>query len=381
MQKVMRGIVSAALVAAGVGAGTASAETKLTFNKWVEEVKIGGDVRFRQENFDNSGGTVDRQRQRIRLRVSSEFKLPHNMAVKTRVASGEDQDQVSTNQTLTNNAEKKSINIDLAFLKWAPKESIDINAGKMDNPFWTIAASDLMWDSDYTPEGLSEGWEGLLGPVDVFVAAGQFAIEERSTSLEDAYLFSEQAGVEVKLPLESRLRTAVAHHEFANIKQGGIDGAGAASGTATNTAGAGFSILEWTSALNFWLGRTPVSVQGSYVKNNAAPKTTVGGALATAEEQDTGVHVGAVVGKAKKGKLEFAYFYKEVERDAVVSGITDSDLPNTTNAKGHIGWIAYGITDFVTAQIKHFDAERKVVAAGAADGSVNRTQFDVSVKF
>lgn len=378
LSNAVRGTILAAILSWTYGLGsTAHAETNVSFSKWVEEVRFGGDVRFRQENFENSGSSPDRQRQRIRLRIGAEFKLPNRMAIKTRLGTGEDQDQVSTNQTLTDNASKKPVTIDLAYLKWTPADSLKFNVGKMENPFWTVASSDLMWDTDYTPEGLSEGWQSLVGPVNVFIHAGQFAIEERSSNLEDAYLFTEQAGVEVRLPLESRIVTAMAHHEFANVKQGGIGGTSSFSGQ----TGVPFSVLEWTTALKFWLGRLPVSLQGTYVKNHAAPETTVSGALSTADEQDRGLHAGLVLGKAKAGAFEVGAFYKEVEKDAVPVGITDSDFPNTTNAQGYIGWIAYGLNDFATAQIKHFDAEKKAVAAGADDGSVARTQFDISFKF
>lgn len=356
------------------------ADTKISFDEIgtiIQEIKFKGDFRLRHENFENSGTTKDRQRQRMRLRIGADLKLPNNLKVKSRLASGED-DQVSTNQTLTDNADPKSIFIDRAFLEWTPIEQIRLAAGKQSNPFWGPYSNDIMWDSDYNPEGASEHAEVLLGPIGVGVTLGQFAIEEESSNLRDVYLFSEQLTLETKLPAESRIQVAVAHHEFANIKQGSLDGAGT---LATNTPGTPFSILQLSGILSSTIMGIPVSVETTWIQNNAAVKTDLN-ADGSLNKEDSGTQAGLIVGKAsKKGSFELAGFVKEIEKDAAVAGITDSDFPNTTNAKGWLAWVSYAITDYMNATIKHFDAEKKVVVAGAADGSVNRTQFDLALKF
>jgi len=363
------------------GASQSFAAMKFKFDEEktiVKEIKLKGDFRFRHENIDNSGGTVDRQRQRLRFRMGVDFKLLHHLEVKTRVASGEDS-QTSTNQTLTDNSDPKGIFIDRVYINWKPIDLLSFNAGKMANPFWRVTTSDLMWDADYNPEGLSEGIEGWVGSVKLFVNLGQFSIQERINDTQDAYLFTEQGGIEFKLPVESRFTGAMAYHDFSNIAQGGIGGVNT---LATNTPGASFSIFEITGALKTWISKIPLSIETTWLNNRAAPKTTVGGALAVPEKQDTAFQAGVIVGKAnKKNNWEAAYFYKEIEQDAAVSGITDSDFPNTTNAKGHIAWVAYSLTDWIRVQIKHYNAKNKVVAAGAADGATQKTQFDLSFEW
>lgn len=343
----------------------------------IQEIKFSGDIRLRQENFDNSGTSVDRQRQRIRLRLGMDVKLPDNLKATARFATTENGDQVSGNQTLTNNANKKPIEIDLAFLTYTPSEMFEFQGGKIKNPFEKTKTSDLMWDHDYTPEGLSESVMGMAGPVGLFANLGQFAIQEVPSDTEDIYLFSEEGGVDFELPAEMKFRTSVAHHEFTNIDKNAVGGVNPLS---SNTSGARFSIVQWNADLKGRLFGLPVDLGATYAQNMAAPKTTVGGALSTAEKQDKGIHAGITIGKAKEaGSWQAGYYYKEIDQDAVVAGITDSDMPHTTNTQGHIGAIAYAITDFMKASIKHFDAKSKVVAAGADSGHVRRTQFDLSV--
>ena len=91
----------------GMGLPRLHAETELKFSQWVEEIKFKGDLRLRQENFDKSpkaDGTLqaDRQRQRFRLRLAVDAKLPHNLEIKTRFASGSSNPR-STDQTLEDN--------------------------------------------------------------------------------------------------------------------------------------------------------------------------------------------------------------------------------------------------------------------------------------
>jgi len=373
------------------GLSTSIAATTIEFNSdktVVQEITVQGDVRLRHENFDNSGTTPDRQRQRIRLRVGVDVKLPNHLKVKTRFASG-GTDQTTTNQSLDDNATPKAFSIDRAYLEWKPYAGLGFQGGKVKNPFWGPYSQDAMFDRDYNAEGISEHFEHHLGPVNIALTAGQFVMEEKSADLEDSYIFSEQITGAIDLPGESRFKAAVAHHEFTNVRQRnrGSNGSGGGDiggvGTfGTNTSSAPFSILQLSGIFSSQIKGIPISIEGTYLKNMAAPKTTVGGALAQAEEQDTGIQVGVKWGQAKKkGGAQVAYFYKELDKDSAVAGITDSDFPNITNAKGHIAWISYALTDFVKATIKHFDAELKRVATGGADGSVNRTQFDILVKF
>lgn len=356
-------------------------------SKIVEKISVRGDFRGRYEHFDHDTdktGTRDRGRYRIRTRIGIDFDLPHNLAIKTRLAGG-GEDQVSTNETLDGNAGTKDLRLDRAYLQWKPWSEAAVNAGKMGNPFWRAKSSDLMWDGDYNPEGASEAVGfGLNDSVNLFIVLGQFVIEERSTD-SDAYLFTEQVGAKASFGDSAGVELGLAHHAFTNISDGptlmGTDIGGVGSFAAgSNSVNARFDLLELTTSVALALGPIPALIAGSYIVNRAAPDVDVDGDGAF-EKEDRAFHVGAVLGKAKKrGSWEVAYFRKEVAKDAVVSGITDADLPHTTNAEAHIVWFAYAVTDFLKAQVKHFDARRLEHAAGA-EGKIGRTQVDLSLAF
>ena len=379
-KKIKQGITmfGAVILSIGnLGGGSPAFAAKIQFDQnktMIKEIELKGDLRLRQENFDHSFGTKDRQRQRIRYRQEINVKLPHNIKVKSRLASG-GTDPVSTNQTLGDNASTKGIQLDRAYLEYKPGP-VKIQAGKMKNPFPKTTTSNLMWDTDYNPEGASQHISGLAGALGWFVTLGQFTLDEISGDTKDPYLFSEMVGGEVKLPGESKAKLMVAHHEFANVRNNIPTNSGTGNSAATQ-----FSIFQAHLILSTWLFGQPLSFEFNKLQNMAANKVPAG--AANAEEEDKAVAASLKIGKAKKkGSWQAAYTYKEIEMDAHLQGISDSDFHDgAVNSKGHVISIAYAIADFIKAQITHFDTEDKRVVAGMTDGSFTRTQFDLITKF
>jgi hypothetical protein len=124
--------------------------------KWLESIKISGDIRGRYEHIGLSGdGKPDRKRGRIRARVGIDAPVSNEWAIGFRLASDEGGDPVSTNQTMGDSFSKKGVYIDLAYIDFHPVAVAGLNvyAGKMNNPFYIVGKNQLIWDSDLTPEG------------------------------------------------------------------------------------------------------------------------------------------------------------------------------------------------------------------------------------
>ena len=107
-------------------------------------------------------------------------------------------DPISGNTTFTDNASKKFVYIDLAYGKWTPVNtdfwSAAFTIGKMQNPF---SLSDLVFDSDYTPEGLAQQFSFALAEAhQLELNLGQFALEEAGNLAKDSYMLGAQARVE-----------------------------------------------------------------------------------------------------------------------------------------------------------------------------------------
>ncbi len=408
MSKVKKswGIVFAvmALTAPVLLPSQARADADLQFAKYLESVKWSGDYRLRydSEHFRNPSTTHDRPRFRMRLRLATDFGFPGRFTIKTRLASGVGE-QTSTNQTFGSLNTQKGIYIDRAYAEWKPKDFVTLSAGKMAMPLLTQYSSDAVWDTDLNPEGAGQQFSYLLGGVNLFFNAMQIVADESGGSnhaaASDQYIFSEQIGLETRLPFESRFKVAYAYHDWHNPKTSSFTGVAFLNGgtspekiqegnrrTANGFLANDFKVQEIMGELSTWIGGKPLSLQGTFIKNNGVSSSFT-------EKKDTGYQTGAIFGKAGTAKMwEVAYFYKHVQTDATVADAADSDFGDGgTNRRGHIMWLAYSPFDYLTLQTKYFQTkniERSRLAAygpmpGAASplGTIDRIQVDAVIKF
>src|SRR6267378_4924998 len=115
--------------------------------------KFTGDIRIRGENF-NQENAQDRNRERVRARFGFEGKVgDFNGGLS--IASGSLGDPTSTNETLTNNFDRKTIALDRAFVTYNPSQfkALQLTGGKFVYPW---IRTGMTFDPDLNPEGFSE---------------------------------------------------------------------------------------------------------------------------------------------------------------------------------------------------------------------------------
>lgn len=381
-----RGVKSAlcgmfAVVCLTLGSSPAHTEgTELSFNDFVKKVTIKGDFRIRQESFFNVDAQ-DRHRQRYRLRVGADFDLPAGLQVKTKFASGGGE-QVSTNQTFSDLSQQKGIFIDQAYVNWKQSNSFAARAGRMANPLWTTYSSDVVWDGDFNPEGFAEQIKfgvPFLGNVRGFFNALQMVADEVSGTNKDPWLFSNQIGLEFLVFDQSKLKMAGTLHEWAfeNDPNVGTLGGSATASQGGNSKSSGrllnhFRVWELTGdyGTNIIGTEIPVSLQTTFVKNTKDQLST---------NYTQGFQSGVIIGKAKPGKFEGAWFYKQVQAEATLADVADSDFGSAggTGRKGHIWWLGYGVNKALTVQTKFFTTNAYTITGGR----INRMQADMQFKF
>lgn len=136
---------------------------------------FSGDLRYRLEPF--FGGPADRSlervRQRIRLRVNANARLNDEISGGLTLASGDPNEPISNNQTLTESFTRKPVAIDRAFLTYQPRwwKPLSLTAGKF---AYTWYRTELVWDNDLNPEGISASLTFPLkgSPLDKVVLVG-----------------------------------------------------------------------------------------------------------------------------------------------------------------------------------------------------------------
>jgi hypothetical protein len=240
-----------------------------TFPDWVSRFKLFGDIRVRYEGIffpagnDNTGafpnfnaintgspfdvsGTLfspqldvdqDRHRLRLRARLGVEADLGNGFTAGLRIATGENNSPVTTNQSLGlanqgqgGNFSKYAIWLDRAFLKYEagglPTKNLSLTLGRFDNPFFS---TDAIWDEDVGFDGAALQAKYAVGAgVTPFLAAGVFPVFNTDLNFasnqpakfksSDKWLYGGQFGADWKINKSFNLKLGVAYYHFDNIE-------------------------------------------------------------------------------------------------------------------------------------------------------------------
>ncbi len=230
--------------------------------EWTKRIKLYGDIRIREEgifndktnstlfpNFAaiNAGSgfnintaspgfvnppqlntTEDRNRTRIRARLGIAAQIAPWITADFRIATGNDNSPVSTNQTFGGggNFSKYNIWLDRASLRFVPVKNVTVDLGRFENPFFS---TDLLYDSDLNFDGVAaKGKVEVAEGVAVFGTAAAFPVFNTDlnfgtnstvkTKSRDKYLASAELGFDWAATDSIKLKGAVSYHHFFNIE-------------------------------------------------------------------------------------------------------------------------------------------------------------------
>ncbi len=399
---------------------TTAFSSKLGTPDWVTALRFNGDFRGRFEGIYNDQtyptgtpgvpNTTDRDRFRYRLRFGVTAVIKDDFEAGFRVASGDVDggttggvDPLSSNQTFQNNGSKKGILIDLAYGKWYPLHTAhwggSLTIGKMENPF---VFSDIVFDSDYTPEGAAQQLSYAFNDKHVLkLNVGEFVLDEVPTSEHDPYILGGQLRYDATWTkkFQSSVGISMLHIFNANALTSASVPNINTGNTRTPVSATDFAptynfrpiigdgLFTYTlDTFPFYKGPFPLRAFGDYMYNPGAPDT-----------QNVGWSVGAALGKSgKKGTWEVSYRYKRLESDAWYEELTDSDsgafygvapvgggngYRTGTNIKGHVMRASYSPFDSTTLAVSYFLLDLIDNPAPATDSRTGRLQVDANWKF
>ncbi|MFH1686510.1 MAG: putative porin [bacterium] len=354
-------------------------------SNWWETVKVKGDLRYRHEMLKLENNDAARHRQRIRARVGVFGQVNDFTKVGIQLATGGD-NPVSTNQTLDDAFSTKTVGVDLAYFETSHKTvpGLTLTGGKFTNPFFKPGGSELLWDSDWNPEGGALNYTRSYDNATVTLIGSGLWIDERSSG-DDSYLAAAQ-GI-FKYHLEDK-KTAFAigggvfnyvnskdFSPFFNGKRMGnsvvdmvvVNDQGDTTGVYDVYAN-DYELLEVFGEVTHTFDEIPVTVMADFVTNSAA------------DSLNAGWLVGLKAGKANKpGSWSFRYIYRNLEADAVLGTFTDSDFrEGGTDAKGHEIGGEYQLADNMTFGLTFFD---NTIGLKGDGEKFNRLQVDLQLKF
>ena len=199
----------------------------------------------------------ERNSMQLRARFGVEAMLDDGFSVGLRVATGNDNNPVSTNQRLGGNGgnfSKYSLWLDRAYLRWEllpptidePVPGLDgkaqvaqmprgrdidgalsLSVGRFDNPFFS--PDEMMWDSDLGFDGLSlQARREVVPGVTPWINAGAFPIFNSSFNFAtnnpdkfestDKWLFGLQGGIEFRREKQFTAKFGAAFHDFKGVE-------------------------------------------------------------------------------------------------------------------------------------------------------------------
>jgi len=339
---------------------------------WTENVKVSGDFRYRHEMIDQESKDV-RNRHRIRARVGIEGKVNETTQTFIQLATGSD-DPVSTNQTLDDGFSTKNIMLDMAYLRIQPRQitELSIIGGKFSNPFYKPEKSELIWDSDFNPEGGTVNFQKDFNDITLTIIGAGLWIDERSAD-KDSWLAAGQGVVKYYMN-DEKISLAFGGGYFNYINTAGFEPFFDHEDPKGNSIGMdstyinNYRLLEFYGEGNHHIGASPITVMGDFVTNTAA------------DSNNTGWLAGIRIGKTQKpGNWAFRYIYRELEKDAVIGMYTDSDFRGGgTDAKGHEIGGDYQIAANSTFGVTYFINTIGLTGDGTG---FNKLQVDLQVKF
>jgi hypothetical protein len=352
--------------------------------EWVNNIKFNGDFRYRYEYTDDATKTADRNRNRIQARIGLVGKVNEEIDYGFRLASGNSEEPLgegsatSHNQDLDNAFSSKNIWMDLAYFDYHPAgiKGLNVYGGKIENPYYRVGNSDLLFDTDITPEGIAAVYKTKLSDdLDVFGTAGGFSITERQTEA-DTSLWAVQTGLTKRFGAEGKsfLTAGGGYYDYGNVQ--GEEGLGSDAAqfygntTAGGTYASDFDVVQgFAEAGTPIFGDLPFRIFGDTVKNIRAES-----------DEDTAWLAGASIGKTSKpGTWSFTYNYRDLEADALLGIFTEATFGGGgTNVKGHKYTLNYQLAKNTQLGLSYMDADR-TRSGKTADYDVVFT--DLTVKF
>jgi polyhydroxyalkanoate synthesis regulator phasin len=316
-----------------------------TLPKWLQTFKLKGDLRLRYQNERRKGSANSGEglhRGRIRFRLGGEAKVTDKVKVGFRFATGSLADPRSTNQTMDDTFEKRSFNLDMAYAQWDFADWLTFVGGKMPLKKMVWAPSDLVWDTDITPEGVAANLTHTFHPqFDVFFNSGVYFMDfDRNTTnfgrhpnmwvLQPGAIWTPMDGVTVKGGLAYYYTAKVKDHTLANSSgtNSTVNNELAFKHNSVNPA-VEIGIKKPFDAFNLpdYANVPYLAGFGEYIHNTDP------------SDDDDGFLVGAKIGHKKvkkKGQWQAKYNYRRLERDAFLDTFPDSDAyGGLTHIRGH----------------------------------------------
>ena len=353
---------------------------------WTASTKLTGDMRVRNDYInvedERKSGGRDKDRQRIRARLAAVTQVNPEVEVGIQVASGNSADRRSTNQDMDAYFDKKAIWLDLGYIDYHPVAvpGLKLFAGKMKQPW--ISMADVAWDNDINPEGFAAQYVRKSG-TNTFTTSASYVILKDNVDGDgvewdnDLAVYTGQLAYAFDPADTMRLTLGVSINDFSNEEQqlpSPPETVVALRGNGNTTDA--FRLYEGFGQLDVIGLPLPLSLYGQYVVNDAS-RDFLG-------VEDGGEDTAWLLGlRTNAAGVALDYTYRDVERNAVVGTLTDSDFASGyTGSSGHKLKAQYDFLKNFNLTVSWFLAESDAASRfKLEDAEVHTLMIDLNAKF
>lgn len=291
---------------------------------------VSGDVRVRYEANQGDADARNRHRGVVRARLRGTYAINDALTAGAQLSTGDDGDPNTADVTLGNFDDDLTVSLDQVYLR-GKFGGLTLTGGKVPQPF---RRTDLVWDGDVSPQGISAAYSiALPGGLTAKAAGLYFQIDESTfaadTSMTGAQAeFASSAGV-------VGFGVAVGYFDYRLRHLGGADSGDFRSNLLLPDGSylSDFDLLDVIATVSFggFGEHWPVTLVGDYVHNFGAEV-----------DADTGFGGEVSVGRASRpGDWKFGYGYAQAEVDAVFAAFSHDNLGIATNYRLHTISIDY----------------------------------------
>ena len=363
--------------------------------------RLSGDIRVRGEAYKQDG-TQDRNRARIRVRLGLDGLLNQDFMGGVAIATGSQGDPTTTNETLTNAFDRKTIALDRGYIAYNPVAHswLSVTAGKF--PYLWQRTS-VTGDPDLNPEGFDQKLSfNFHGPVQNFTIQALELLYNESSSGQDSYTLGGQAAVKLAAGPWSTTASFLTEHwnrpdallQASAFEVGATTtGSGPISypvpgeGPGCSTFGtlpkfppcafapngmtnatyldasgkphffSGFDYADFilNNQIKTGVARFPVNLVLEFEDNldaQAHPLDTTGKIIGSIGSQNKEYGGDLSVGQSKnKNDLQFGYSWYRQEQDSVLASIAESDQRAPTNILQDKVYAAWKLRSNVVANV------------------------------
>jgi hypothetical protein len=333
---------------------------------------LSGDFRLRYESNFGDRDARNRDRAVLRARLRGSYTLTPSLTVGAQLTTGDPDDPNSSDITLSNFDDDLDVSLDQIWLRgrWS---GLELTAGKIPQPF---VRTDMVWDGDVSPEGLSATFRHPLGDNIDFKAAGLYFIIDESVAGKDSSMIGGQVTGAFNGSGPLSVAVSVGYFDYRlNSVAGGDAGDFRTNRFANGRYLSDFNLLdviakgEWTGFGSRW----PVKLTGDYVRNFGATRGSEGFSL-----------FGTAGRLSERGDVRFGYGYAEVGTDAVLAAFSEDNTTIATNVMQHNFSFDYALSSHLILNGTFYRfTPKSAIDAGmnAPDDWLNRLRINLLAEF